>query len=56
MTLIAYFDLELHQMDMKTVFLNENIDETNYIVQLENLMYLIIQNLWSQTSISSMES
>ena len=35
MTLVVYFDLELHQMDVKTMFLNGNNDETIYIVQLE---------------------
>ena len=28
MTLVAHFDLELHQMDIKTTFFNGNIDET----------------------------
>jgi len=28
MTLVAHFDLELYQMDVKTVFLNDDIDET----------------------------
>ena len=36
MTLVAHYDLELHQMDVKTMFLNGNIDETIYMVQLEN--------------------
>ena len=36
MALVAQYDLELHQMDFKTVFLNGNIDETIYMVQLEN--------------------
>ncbi|RVW75186.1 Retrovirus-related Pol polyprotein from transposon TNT 1-94 [Vitis vinifera] len=36
MALIAHYDLELHQMDVKTVFLNGNIDETIYMVQPEN--------------------
>ncbi|RVW71044.1 Retrovirus-related Pol polyprotein from transposon TNT 1-94 [Vitis vinifera] len=36
MALMAHYDLELHQMDDKTVFLNGNIDETIYMVQLEN--------------------
>jgi len=26
--LVAHFDLELHQMDIKTTFLNGDIDET----------------------------
>ncbi|KAL6330825.1 hypothetical protein AAG906_009253 [Vitis piasezkii] len=36
MTLVTHYDLELHQMDVKTVFLNGNIDETIYMVQSEN--------------------
>ncbi|RDX60279.1 hypothetical protein CR513_61594, partial [Mucuna pruriens] len=35
-TLVAHFDLELHQMDVKTAFLNGDIDETIYMMQLEN--------------------
>ena len=38
MALVAHFDLELHQMDVKIVCLNGNIDETIYIVQLENFV------------------
>ncbi|KAK0589544.1 hypothetical protein LWI29_015643 [Acer saccharum] len=33
MAFVAHFDLELHQMDVKTAFLNGDIDETIYIVQ-----------------------
>ena len=36
MTLVAHYDLELHQMDVKTVFLNGNINETIYMVQPKN--------------------
>ncbi|KAL6340850.1 hypothetical protein AAG906_031960 [Vitis piasezkii] len=36
MELVAHYDLELHQMDVKTAFLNGNIDETIYMVQSEN--------------------
>ena len=36
MALVAHYDLELHQMDFKTAFLNGNIDETIYMVQPEN--------------------
>ena len=36
MALVAHYDLELHQMDVKTAFLNGNIDETIYMVQSEN--------------------
>ncbi|KAJ9554358.1 hypothetical protein OSB04_018403 [Centaurea solstitialis] len=37
MALVAHYDLELHQMDVKTAFLNGNIDETIYMTQPENL-------------------
>ncbi|RVW98911.1 Retrovirus-related Pol polyprotein from transposon TNT 1-94 [Vitis vinifera] len=36
MALVAHYDLELYQMDVKTRFLNGNIDETIYMVQPEN--------------------
>jgi len=36
LALVAHFDLELHQMDLKTAFLNGDIDETIYMVQSEN--------------------
>jgi Reverse transcriptase (RNA-dependent DNA polymerase) len=36
MDLVAHFDLELHQMDVKTVFLNDDIDEYIYISQPSN--------------------
>ena len=38
MALMAHFDLELHQMDVKTAFLNGDIDETIYMVQPENFV------------------
>ena len=38
MALVAHYDLELHQMDVKTAFLNGNIDETIYMVQPENFV------------------
>ena len=38
MALVAHFDLELHQMDVKIAFLNGDIDETIYMVQLENFV------------------
>ncbi|RVW16631.1 Retrovirus-related Pol polyprotein from transposon TNT 1-94 [Vitis vinifera] len=36
MALVAHYDLELHQMNVKIAFLNGNIDETIYMVQSEN--------------------
>ena len=38
MALVAHFDLELHQMNVKTAFLDSDIDETIYMVQLENFV------------------
>ncbi|RDY00868.1 hypothetical protein CR513_15882, partial [Mucuna pruriens] len=38
MALVAHFDLELHQMDAKIVFLNGDIDETIYMMQPENFV------------------
>ena len=38
MALVAHFNLELHQMDVKTTFFNGDIDETIYMVQPENFM------------------
>jgi hypothetical protein len=33
MALVAQYDLELHQMDVKTIFLNENLLENVYMAQ-----------------------
>lgn len=38
MALVAHFDLELHQMNVKTAFLNGNIEETIYTMQLEKFV------------------
>jgi hypothetical protein len=35
MTLVAHYDLELHQMDVKTAFLNCNLQENVYMAQPE---------------------
>jgi uncharacterized protein with von Willebrand factor type A (vWA) domain len=33
MALVAHYNLELHQMDMKTAFLNGDVDEIVYVAQ-----------------------
>lgn len=38
MALVAHYNLELHQMDVETIFLNGNVNETIYMVQPENFM------------------
>ena len=35
---MAHFDLKLHKIDVKTAFLNGDIDETFYMVQPENFV------------------
>ena len=34
MTIVAHFDLELHQMDVRTIFLNEDLVDDVYMSQL----------------------
>jgi hypothetical protein len=38
MTLMAHFDLELHQMDVKTAFLNGDLLENVYMAQLKGFI------------------
>lgn len=38
MALVAHFDLELHQMDVKTAFLNDDLNEEVYMQQLEGFV------------------
>ena len=33
MTIVAHYDLELHQMDVKTAFLNGDLEDNVYMVQ-----------------------
>jgi hypothetical protein len=38
MTFVAHYDLELHQIDVKTVFLNSDLQENVYMAQLEGFI------------------
>ena len=38
MALVAHFDLELHQMDVKTAFLNGDLREKVYMAQPEGFV------------------
>ena len=38
MAFVAHSDLELHQMDVKTMFLNGDIEKTTYMMQPENFV------------------
>ena len=45
MALVAHYDLELHQMDVKTAFLNGNLDEDIYMDQPEGFAKEGIEHL-----------
>ena len=38
MALVAHFDMELHQMDVKTTFLNGDLEEEVYMKQPEGFI------------------
>ena len=39
MALVAHYDLELHQMDVKTTFLNGDLEENVYMAQPKSLSW-----------------
>ena len=45
MALVAHFDLELHQMDVKNAFLNGNLDEDIYMEQPEGFAKKVNEHL-----------
>ena len=38
MALVAHYNLELHQMDVKTTFLNGDLEESVYMAQLKGFV------------------
>jgi hypothetical protein len=38
MALVAHYDLELHQIDVKTMFLNGDLQESVYMAQAEGFV------------------
>ena len=38
LSIAAYFDYEIWQMDVKTAFLNDNLDESIYMMQPEGFV------------------
>ena len=43
--LVAHYDLERHQMDVKTAFLNGDLDETIFMEQPEGFA-IRARNIW----------
>ena len=61
LALVAHFDLELQQMDVKTTFLNGDVEEEVYMKQLEGFScreseHLVCKliHIWFETSLPSM--
>ncbi|RVX10862.1 Retrovirus-related Pol polyprotein from transposon TNT 1-94 [Vitis vinifera] len=45
MAIVAHFDLELHQMDVKTTFLNGDLDEDMYMEQPTGFAKILVRLL-----------
>ena len=61
MTLVAHYDLELHQMDVKTAFLNGDLEKNIYMAQPKGFVmegkeligYRLKIHLWIKTSLKT---
>jgi hypothetical protein len=45
MTLVAHYDLELHQMDVKIMFLNGDLQESVYMAQPEGFAVKVEEHM-----------
>ena len=58
MALVAHFDFDLHRMDVKTEFLNGNLEEEVYMKQPERFSSSegehLVCNIWIKTSVPPM--
>lgn len=45
MAIVAHFDMELHHMDLKAAFFNEDLYKNVYMLQLEGFILQVMQ-LW----------
>jgi hypothetical protein len=55
MALVAHYDLELHQMDVKTAFLNGNLEEKVYMAQPKGFVEKGKEHMGISMAILSME-
>ena len=46
MVLVAHYDLELHQMDVKTTFLNSDLEENVYMAQPKGFVLEGKERMW----------
>jgi hypothetical protein len=47
MAIVAHYDLELHQMDVKTTFLNADLEKNVYMAQPKG--FVVEKNKWDTT-------
>jgi hypothetical protein len=53
MTLVAHYDLELHQMDVRTAFLNGDLEESVYMAQPKDFVIKGKENIRIEASLKT---
>ena len=53
MAIVAHFDLELHQIDVRTTFLNGGLVEDVYIFLNLPVLWRLVRKTWFVSSINS---